>query len=139
MVNDRRFPVPWRADKISGGYVVRDANSQALIYVCSRDNDAEALQAKVLRRIAINGGVGAGAAGKGDRDTDNGEGVSTGFASVAKTSRLGGYLLRPSLCFPVRPATFLPPLVDALSIFFVVALSPGKDFFPVRRVPARII
>ena len=55
MVNDRRFPAPWRADKISGGYVVRDANGQALVYVYSRDND----QAKVLtkdeaRRIAVN-------------------------------------------------------------------------------------
>ena len=59
MVNDRRFPAPWRADKISGGYVVRDANGQALVYVYSRDNDSEALQAKVLtkdeaRRIAVN-------------------------------------------------------------------------------------
>jgi hypothetical protein len=26
----RRFPAPWRADKIPGGYVVRDANGQAL-------------------------------------------------------------------------------------------------------------
>jgi hypothetical protein len=59
MVSDRRFPVSWRADKIPGGYVVRDANGQALVYVYSRDNEAEALQAKVLtkdeaRRIAIN-------------------------------------------------------------------------------------
>jgi hypothetical protein len=59
MVNDRRFPAPWRADKIPGGYVVRDANGQALVYIYSRDNDAEALQARVLtkdeaRRIAIN-------------------------------------------------------------------------------------
>ena len=59
MVNDRRFPAPWRADKIPGGYVVRDANGQALVYVYSRDNEAEALQAKVLtkdeaRRIAID-------------------------------------------------------------------------------------
>jgi hypothetical protein len=59
MVNDRRFPAPWRADKIPGGYVVRDANGQALVYVYSRDDDAEALQAKVLtkdeaRRIAVN-------------------------------------------------------------------------------------
>jgi len=41
-----------------GGYVVRDANGQALTYLYSRDNDAEARQAKVLtkdeaRRIAI--------------------------------------------------------------------------------------
>jgi hypothetical protein len=59
MVNDRRFPAPWRADKMPGGYVVRDANGQALVYVYSRDNDAEALQARVLtkdeaRRIAAN-------------------------------------------------------------------------------------
>jgi hypothetical protein len=55
----RRFPAPWRADKMPGGYVVRDANGQALVYVYSRDNEAEAMQAKVLtadeaRRIAIN-------------------------------------------------------------------------------------
>ena len=59
MVNTRRFPPPWSADKIPGGYVVRDANGQALVYVYSRDNEAEALQAKVLtkdeaRRIAVN-------------------------------------------------------------------------------------
>jgi hypothetical protein len=55
----RRFPAPWRADKMPGGYVVRDANGQALVYVYSRENEAEALQAKVLtadeaRPIAIN-------------------------------------------------------------------------------------
>jgi hypothetical protein len=50
MVNNRRFPPPWRADKIPGGYVVRDANGQALVYVYSRDNDAEALQARVLTK-----------------------------------------------------------------------------------------
>jgi hypothetical protein len=27
----RRFPAPWRADKMPGGYVVRDANRQALV------------------------------------------------------------------------------------------------------------
>jgi hypothetical protein len=55
----RRFPPPWRADKIPGGYVVRDANGQALAYVYSRATEAEAMQAKVLtqdeaRRIAVN-------------------------------------------------------------------------------------
>jgi hypothetical protein len=54
----RRFPAPWRADKMPGGHVVRDANGQPLVYLCSRDNEAEALQAKVVtadeaRRIAI--------------------------------------------------------------------------------------
>jgi hypothetical protein len=55
----RRFPSPWRADKVPGGYVVRDANGQALAYLYSRENEAEARQAKVLtkdeaRRIAVN-------------------------------------------------------------------------------------
>ena len=50
---------PWHADPMPGGYVVRDANGQALAYVYSRENDAEARQAKVLtkdeaRRIAVN-------------------------------------------------------------------------------------
>ena len=42
-----------------GGFVVRDSSGQALAYVYSRANEAEALQAKVLtedeaRRIAAN-------------------------------------------------------------------------------------
>ena len=58
-MNTRRFPPPWRADKIPGGYVVRDANGQSIAYVYSRETEAEALQAKVLtkdeaRRIAVN-------------------------------------------------------------------------------------
>jgi hypothetical protein len=31
----RRFPAPWRADRIPGGYIVRDANGQALAYIYS--------------------------------------------------------------------------------------------------------
>ena len=55
----RRFPPPPHADKIPGGYVVRDTNGQELAYIYSRENEAEARQAKVLtkdeaRRIAIN-------------------------------------------------------------------------------------
>jgi hypothetical protein len=58
-VGCRRFPPPWCVDKIPGGYVVRDANGQALAYIYSRDNPTEALQAKMLtkdeaRRIAVN-------------------------------------------------------------------------------------
>ena len=54
----RRFPPSWRADKMPGGYVVRNAG-QAIAYIYSRENEAEARQAKVLtadeaRRIAIN-------------------------------------------------------------------------------------
>jgi hypothetical protein len=55
----RRFPPPWRADKISGGYVVRDASGQAIAYLYGRETAADARQAKVLtndeaRRIALN-------------------------------------------------------------------------------------
>jgi hypothetical protein len=44
----RRFPPPWRADKISGRYVVRDATGQAIAYLYSRENEADTRQAKVL-------------------------------------------------------------------------------------------
>jgi hypothetical protein len=55
----RRFPPPWRADRMPGGYVVRDSNGQALAYIYSRETESEAMQAKVLtkdeaRRIAVN-------------------------------------------------------------------------------------
>jgi hypothetical protein len=55
----RRFPAPWHANKIPGGYVVRDANGQALAYIYARATQAEAAQAKVLtadeaRRTATN-------------------------------------------------------------------------------------
>jgi hypothetical protein len=58
-MNTRRFLPPWRADRIPGGYVVRDDNGQELAYIYSRANEAEARQAKVLtadeaRRIAAN-------------------------------------------------------------------------------------
>jgi hypothetical protein len=33
----RRFPPPWTAEEIAGGYVVRDANRQALAYVYCRE------------------------------------------------------------------------------------------------------
>jgi hypothetical protein len=59
MPSSRRFPAPWHADKMPGGYVVGDANGQAIAYLYSRDNPDEARQAKVLtpdeaRRIALN-------------------------------------------------------------------------------------
>jgi hypothetical protein len=36
-MTSRRFPAPWRADKIAGGYVVRDATGQALAYLHARE------------------------------------------------------------------------------------------------------
>jgi hypothetical protein len=55
----RRFPPPWRADKIPGGYIVRDAAGQGLAYVYGREDPTVAMQAKALttdeaRRIATN-------------------------------------------------------------------------------------
>jgi hypothetical protein len=69
----RRFPTPWQADKLLGGYVVRYANGQALAYVYSRDNEAEARKAKVLtkdeaRRVAVNIARLPELLGKADRD-----------------------------------------------------------------------
>jgi hypothetical protein len=53
------LPTPWQAERLLGGYVIRDASGQALAYVYSRDTEAEARKAKVLtadeaRRIAVN-------------------------------------------------------------------------------------
>jgi hypothetical protein len=42
----RRFPARWRADKMPGGYVVRDANGEALAYIYSRENEDEARQGR---------------------------------------------------------------------------------------------
>jgi hypothetical protein len=46
----RRFPPPWHADPIPGGYVVRDANGQSLAYIYSRDSEAEARQRRFSPR-----------------------------------------------------------------------------------------
>jgi hypothetical protein len=39
----RRFPAPWRADKIAGGYIVRDVSGQSIARIYSRANATEAL------------------------------------------------------------------------------------------------
>jgi hypothetical protein len=57
-MTSRRFPAPWRADKVPGGYVVRDASGQALAYLYSRDSDEQAPQTRLTkneaRRIGVN-------------------------------------------------------------------------------------
>jgi hypothetical protein len=68
-----RPPTSFGADKIPGGYVVRDANGQALAYLYSRATEAEARQAKVLttdeaRRIAVNTARLPELLGKADRE-----------------------------------------------------------------------
>jgi hypothetical protein len=55
----RRFPPPWTAERIPGGFVVKDATGQSLAYVYARETKAEADTAKVLtmdeaRRVASN-------------------------------------------------------------------------------------
>jgi hypothetical protein len=55
----RSLPPPWRAEKFSGGYVVRDANGFAVAYVYGRSTEAEAMEAKQMtmdeaRRVASN-------------------------------------------------------------------------------------
>jgi hypothetical protein len=55
----RRFPAPWRPDRIPGGYVVRDATGQIVAWVYARASTAEAMHAKVPtpdegRRIATD-------------------------------------------------------------------------------------
>jgi len=44
----RRLPAPWRAEKFSGGYVVRDATGFAVAYVYGRSTEAEAMEAKQM-------------------------------------------------------------------------------------------
>jgi hypothetical protein len=51
MMAARRFPPAWRADKIPGGCVVRDANGQALAYIHSR---AKVLTKDEARQVAVN-------------------------------------------------------------------------------------
>lgn len=58
-MSDRRFPPPWKIERLPGGFKVIDANGQSLAYFYARDNDNDASIAKVLtidetRRMASN-------------------------------------------------------------------------------------
>jgi hypothetical protein len=55
MMSNRRFPAPWRAERMPGGYIVCDANGQALAYIYSRETEVEAMQAKVLTKVEARG------------------------------------------------------------------------------------
>jgi hypothetical protein len=55
----RRFPAPWTAEQIPGGFKVVDATGQAIAYCYGRVKKADADTAKVLtmdeaRRVAAN-------------------------------------------------------------------------------------
>ena len=59
MTSPRRFPPPWQVEQTPGGFKVRDASSQALVYIYARETRQQANTAKVLtfdeaRRIAVN-------------------------------------------------------------------------------------
>jgi hypothetical protein len=59
MTSSRRFPSPWHADPMPGGYVVRDAKPTGARVRLLRNTEVDGRQAKVLtndetRRIAIN-------------------------------------------------------------------------------------
>jgi len=56
----RRFPAPWHADKIPGGYVVRDANGQAPVSipgatVIAHDCAIVLITCMICRRSAAHG------------------------------------------------------------------------------------
>jgi hypothetical protein len=58
-MTQRRFPPPWKIERIVGGYVVKDANGQSLAYVYGRESRADADKAQLFtldeaRRIATN-------------------------------------------------------------------------------------
>jgi hypothetical protein len=58
-MTQRRFPPPWKIERLPGGFKVVDANGQSLGYFYARDNDNDAGTAGVLtmdeaRRMAAN-------------------------------------------------------------------------------------
>ncbi len=72
----RHLPPPWRADKFSGGYVVRDANGFAVAYVYGRSTEAEAMEAKQILAAWRLGGVAARGARPATKVNRAGDGVT---------------------------------------------------------------
>jgi hypothetical protein len=54
MIAMRRFPPPWRVEKIPGGLKVCDANGQSLAHVPNDAHMAKVLTEDEARRIASN-------------------------------------------------------------------------------------
>ena len=54
-MTSRRFPAPWRAGKVPGGYVGRDATEQVLACLYSRQNEAEADRRRYSRTTRRDG------------------------------------------------------------------------------------
>ena len=58
-MTQRRFPPPWRIERLPGGFKVVDAHGQSLAYFYARENDNDAGTGGVLtmdeaRRLASN-------------------------------------------------------------------------------------
>jgi hypothetical protein len=58
-MTQRRFPPPWKIERLPGGFKVVDAQGQSLAYFYARDNDNDAATAGALtmdeaRRLASN-------------------------------------------------------------------------------------
>jgi hypothetical protein len=53
-LNDAPPSPPWRAEKFSGGYVVRDATGLAVAYVYGRSTEDEAVEAKQMTMDEAN-------------------------------------------------------------------------------------
>lgn len=55
--HQRRFPSPWTATRVAGGWRVQDANGQDIAYVYGRDDQGASgsmMTVEEARRIAVN-------------------------------------------------------------------------------------
>jgi hypothetical protein len=111
----RRLPPQWPAEKLPGGYVIRDANGQAIAYVYCRATETDAMQAKVLTddesraatpvtspprregRGAKFSGVAAlpeNAAGPTGKTAASGKTLLSAFVAVSRTSPTSSYAIQ---------------------------------------------
>jgi hypothetical protein len=95
----RRFPPPWRAEKFSGGYVVRDATGFAVAYVYGRSTEDEAMEAKQItmdeaRRVASNIGFLARQIPRPENNQPAGRIIRDGLGLLALTDGLENHFRR---------------------------------------------